>query len=337
MTSDNTGNNATSPNGLKYKPIMNRKLADVIENAGIVHMFEFTTVGWSGDYLGNLASAVSGKNSGKCSHWRQIDFYNSETKRLEAVAGSAIIGKCPIRLFDVNVDVGILIDPALAHFSYICETDVKSKLTDKGTIILPIISAWGGVTPKENLGEEGKCHFQTIEVPIHRNEADRKTLSEFFNGKFLDRFKRWRKGDMPQHGYTQKCFLHNEVGVNFPKEAVKAVLVYSYGSSAGDKDYEEKTPSCYEKSFEEKITGMMLANLFVEVVKRKGGAALPVLHYDLDRSGELKINEIELEPRKVARVLEEDAWTRVAYEHFLGAKKVQDIILGKTVKEPGVG
>jgi len=331
MTSDNTGNKATSPNGLKYKPIMNRKLADVIENAGIVHMFEFETYGRviDHDYLGNLASAISGKNSGMCSKYRNVDFYKSDSGMLEAVAGTAIMGKCPIRLFASTSNVGILIDPAMVNFSYICDSDLRSILAPMDTIIIPKRSLLGFDTPEENVGEEGVRIRESIRMPIRRNEADSKALSEFFNGKFLSKFKKWKKGDSIKIAHeTIKCFLHNEVGVNFPGEAVRGVVLYSYKRN-GRVNLDESGNVGYTSRYCGQLKGMMLANLFVEDVKQKSGISLPILHYDLNMSGELKINEVQPEPQKVARILKDDVHIKALYERFLGKQRVERLIQGK--------
>jgi len=303
---------------------MNRKLSDMLEVAGIVHMLEFR-LGYTAavdTYLRNVVSAISGESSGPCSTHSGRDFYNPKTGMLEAIPGSVITGNSPIGLFDSSQtsNVGLLIDPKMVEFSYISFTDLHSEM--KIDYIEFSHNLFNEDLLPFNIGEGGTSRQNYLRVPIHRSAADRKGLEEVFKGRFLDEYKMVNgKYDLEKYDgrYNTGIFPHNEVGVNFFPKAVKGLVIYSKNSTIHYEEGGVTTP----------VNGVMLANLFVEMFKGKTGTQLPIIHYDLQH-GKLNVNEVELEPRKVVKVLTKNNTSKRIYEHYLDAGRVQDIILGKS-------
>ena len=319
-------------NGLTYKPIMDKELRTLLDNGALVHMLEFKTnhLAFGKDELfDNACNAFTGRDTGKCSSLREAGFYDNEMKSLKAMATTAVVSGCPIKLFDDFADVGFLMDRNKAELVFVSHIDAMSILTQGGSVEF---------TPNKdkkihdvNEGKGGNFYKSenVFQVPISRSERDTKNLSEYFENKFLTRYK-----DMAKKGLFTNIkeelvdvIKLNEVCVNFPTSAVKAVVIYSHEFD----DPQKYKSSLHESLFssENILRGPMLANLVVETIKQKGGPELPVIHYDV-KPRKLTINQVQLEQKKVIDVLKRDGISQEFYAQTLGEEHLQNMLLGKT-------
>jgi len=317
--------------GLKYKPILSGNIADILDKVGLVHMFEFSSCSRQlgdparvegGSFLGNLVSAVAGKSTGLCSVYQNRDLYNQEKGLFECLATSTVKREHPFKLFGLS-NVGLLVNPEKVKFVFISFEDIDSHIFGEKVYLKD--KPENSLINTLNLGEKGyKNAENNIVVPIQRTEAEEENLSKVFFGEFMGKYENQKDKKV-----SDDFFGFNEIGVTFPPEAIEAVIVHSsaygnlkdfnlgYAAGRGDHQYNE-------------ISGVMLANLFAESVQQKGGAQLPILHYNLKLSGKTNFNEVEIESRKVVNVLKNDPVTRDIYEFNLGQQYVQNIMLGKT-------
>jgi len=306
--------------GLKYKPVLNKDIAGILDKVGLVHMFEFSVDKQNHDYLGNLSSAVSGKASGACTRFGEHrDFYNKKNGLLEVVATSTIKQKYPFELFS-HSNVGVLINPEKAQFIYLSHKDVGSCLSDFKNRTVRILGSIHPLMDEVNCGEE--VYQQTkgiLSIPMKRSDVDSKKLDTFFKNEFMNEYDNQRK-----MGKFLKPLRYNEIGISFPKEAVEAVIIYSDEKSQFNIGYDKS------QGKNNVVSGVMLANLFIEGVQQKSGKKLPLIHYDLKLSGKTSFNEVEIENRKVVNILNKDPYTKAHYKDLLGKDYVQNMILGKT-------
>jgi len=301
--------------GLTYKTNLNRDIAGILDKVGLVHMFEFSVDKQNHDCLSNLSSAVSGKASGGCSEFgTERDFYNEENGMLEAVATSTIKQKYSFTLFSQS-NVGLLINPEKAKFVYLAYMDVHSVIGDRR---ISISQYEDPIIDRINCGEEGYKDSALTIVPIQRSKVDNETLAMFFKNEFM---KGYKKHTM--FGASSGVIPYNEIGINFPKEAVEAVILHSHSESEFNIGYAQSQGKNNE------ISGVMLANLFIEDVQQKSGRKLPLIHYNLTLSDKANFNEVEIDNKKVAKVLNDDPNTRAHYERLLGQQRVQNMIFGK--------
>jgi len=304
--------------GLKYKP-MSHGIKELLSQVALVHMFEFQTDRYA-YLLNNLSDAVSGKSGAACSSYNMRSFYNEENGLLEAIPTTTVKQDYPFKLFDAQSNVGLLINPEKVQFIYIAERDAFSTVLDDHRMVE--IASWSGTQAinHANIGGANKLHgHKSIRAPFERTKEDSAQLIKVFNNEFMDKYK-----SIKDRGIPDSCFKFNEIGINLPKEAIEAVVIYSYGQSKAAMGYDK----CHgEKN---KINGVMLANLFINNVQQRCGVELPLLHYDLKASGKTNFNEVEIQNKKVINTLNNDPEIKALYEYCLGKERVQNMILGKT-------
>lgn len=332
-------------NGLTYKPRMDRNIADLLENGALVHMLEFTQnedrialkKDSTNNYIMNLANGLAGESTGLASRFKKWNSYDTERGEFTGISASSVKTGYPFKLFQNYTNVGLLLDPADVSFIFIGGADVFSHEHDQQRVLIgkdKFEGEMGRRLLELNTGDT-KQHpdFGGIFIPHIRAPEEEKALRKFFydnlfgayaNGLepadkgFLSAFKTVVNA-AKDTGLSQM----NEIGINLKPQGVKAIVIYNDPTSTASQGY---------KSDDEYlgVSGGNLAYLLNELIKEKTGKSLPVIHYNLkDVWQPPAINQVTLEPKKVAASIEKSKLIRDTYELNLGKERTEDLILGR--------
>jgi len=355
-------NVTASVNGLTYKSLIQRDIKNLLGKGALVHMFEFKTddmVARNGvtvrkaDQFMNFTNALMGKATGIYSIYRKKVFFDEQLNILQALPCSGIKAGFPMQLFTDQSNVGVLINPAKVNIVVMQTQDAYSDVYGAKKIALNPHNIFDDKTlEKANFGdtEEYEEYCDKVSINVHRTKEEYKELKRLFNGHFWDLYS---GGKNP----GEKGFIENissaikgglELGQGTPPmmteilahvkpEAIVGIVMYS-DNVKKRVDY-DKCKSEYNGYYE--LRGIMLANLLREKLKVGKDVSLPILHYhsnlDITSSRDLifnftapSIREVNIESRKIADILKATPHIRIAYEHYLGKDRVQEIVMGKT-------
>ena len=332
--------------GLKYEPRMNRDVKELLDRGGLVHMLEFDMLGLSQndiangsiDYLENLINGFAGKRTGKTSQYKDRDSFDEKTGSFVNMATTSVKTGLPFKLFTDQSNVGFLIDPEVdTKFIYIACKDVYSKEESGNTINLRTFHMNGIVGQKIldlNVGTQGNfISREKINIPGTRSEMDEAELKSFFKNIFF----RMYEGDYGTDEGKLKNFIKtvemkdttglaelNEIGINFKPASVKAIVLYSDDATKERKEHK------YDFAQEQiGLQGICMANLIDQMLIQKTGNGLPIIHYSHSVNEAPIINEVKVENKKIANMIEEHPLADNCYRFHLGDEYVERLILGK--------
>jgi len=357
--------NIANPYGLAYKN-MSQTMLDILDKGALVHMFEFKTptdiTAYSAahvDKFKNLANAFLGIKSGCYSEYRGEVFFNKKENFLEILPCSAIRTGYPMELFNEASNVGVLLDPTKVKFILMQPHDCFSNIVNQWEFTAETINIFNDKTLYD--ANHNSSEPDIYVFPNTRTDKESNALHGLFQDHFWKLFSEGKKPgeaafkDAIQNSITKFYSyrmlslssakpLMTEILANVPPEALLGVVIHSDEKVIKKINYNSCQP---ELSGIINMSGIMLANLFREIIAQKTQTELPILHYHsnlkmhpikttIENSFDFRapgINEINVENKKVARVLEENPAIKRFYEHYLGVKQVQDIILGKAGPE----
>jgi len=352
-----------SPAELSYKPV-SPEIDALITTGALVHMLEFQEELIK--YTENFCNALAGKATGAYSSYRDgvveegspVNF-SEATGVLQALPTSAIRKGYPFTVFTLMNCVGVLIDPSEPglDFSVVQPNGVGNRCSGNKITFINENFFNDDSFKKINLGTDGSINIiEMCQVPIYRSEADKKALRDLFEGHFWDIYADGLKPDDKEFLNTMKeKVFHNagankmytdlmsEIIINTPPKAIKGIII------ARAFNIEEEQKQKYEPIREDRLGGAMLAVLVNEVLQQKGAISkpLPIIQYispsvQFDKytsviEGNSSYREVNVEMKKVAKVLSTDKKTFGIFKHFLSPERFQQIMLGRDISEAHKG
>jgi len=330
-----SSNNTASPDAISYKP-MTPEVDGILDSGALVHILEFISMrSLNNNFLQNFCNAMSGNYTGSYSAFRYEGepLFDKKKGIFQALPTSTIRNGFALSLF-AGCHSGVVIDPSMVDFVFVQPNWAGNTPDEKypGGIVFEsrnifndehFIKINAGTDLLESLSDGTKTA-----VPIERTAEDKKNLRDLFEDYFWKKYKEFfdkKELDWDNRLFTEEPLM-SEILVNAPPESIKALIFHSDGHD----------PAKTYKPLEEREKGLMLTVLMQMNLEHNYNIKLPIIHYHSNFTlfptiefAPPTIKEVDIEMKKVAKVLNDDEKTRNIFKEFLGEEYVHKIMMGR--------